>query len=283
MSKRWGRALGALVTALSAPQHKWRRAHTRLWAANALFQSHRVATRHGTLTFVSTTPKALWYPQYHASREPETIAWIDAFEAPAVFWDIGANVGQFALYAALRPGLSVVAFEPAAASYAALCRNLEENQLGERVQAFCIAAGDRNRLGGLNLSSSEAGSVLNSFESTEDCLGRPLEIVFSQSAIGFALDEFRRLFGLPAPHYVKIDVDGTEEEILAGMAATLEDPALRSVLIELEEADTPRSRRIVARLEQAGFVLEGRGVGQGGAVNGIFVRAAGRRQASAAQ
>jgi FkbM family methyltransferase len=282
MSKRWGLTLAALVKALSAPQHRWRRAHTRLWTANALFQSDRVETRHGQLTFVSTQPKALWYPQYHGSREPETIAWIDAFAPPSVLWDIGANVGQFALYAALRPGVSVVAFEPAAASYAALCRNIEENRLGERVQAFCIAASDQNRLGGLNLSSSEAGSVLNSFESTEDCLGRPLDIVFSQPAIGFALDEFRRLFGLPAPNYVKIDVDGTEEAILAGMAATLADAALRSVLIELEEADTPRTRRITARLEGAGFVLATRGVGQGGAVNGIFVRAAEKRVGAAA-
>lgn len=281
MSKRWGMGLATLVKALSAPQHEWRRAHTRLWAANALFQSHVVETRHGPLTFVSTQPKALWYPQYHDSREPETIAWIDRFEPPAVFWDIGANVGQFALYAGLRREVTVVAFEPAAASYAALCRNIEENRLGERVQAFCAAASDRNRLGGLNLSSSEAGSVLNSFESSEDCLGRPLAIVFSQSTLGFALDEFRRMFGLSAPNYVKIDVDGTEEEILAGMVATLEDPALRSVLIELEEADTPRTRRITSRLERAGFALEARGVGQGGAVNGIFVRAS-QRQAGAA-
>ena len=273
MSKRWGLALAGLVKALSAPQHKWRRAHTRLCAANALFQGHTVDTSHGALTFVSTQPKALWYPQYHGSREPETIAWIDSFEPPAMFWDIGANVGQFALYAALRPGVSVVAFEPAAASYAALCRNIEENRLGQRVRAFCIAASERNQLGELNLSSSEAGSVLNSFESTEDCLGRPLDIAFSQSTLGFALDEFRRMFGLPAPNYVKIDVDGTEEAILAGMAATLQDAALRSVLIEIEETDTPRTRRITSRLERAGFVLGGRGVGQGGALNALFNRA----------
>ncbi len=283
MSKRYGRALAALVNALTAPQHPWRRAHTRLRVANALVQSHAVKTRHGTLVFVSTTPKALWYPQHHGSREPETIAWIDGFATPAVYWDIGANVGQFALYAALRPGVAVVAFEPAAASYAALCRNIEANRCGARVAAFCIAASDRNRAGGLNLSSSEAGSVLNSFESTEDCLGRPLDIAFSQSAIGFALDDFRRQFGLPAPNYVKIDVDGTEDQILAGMAATLGDPALRSVLIELEEEDTPRTRGIGERLERAGFVLEARGVGQGGAVNAIFVRAADWRGANAAQ
>jgi FkbM family methyltransferase len=283
MSKRYGRALASLVNLLTVPQHPWRRAHSRLRTAEALVQSHQVETPHGKLVLVSAQPKALWYPQHFLTREPETIAWIDRFEPPAVYWDIGANIGQFALYAALRPGISVVAFEPAAASFAGLCRNIERNRLGGRIEAFCIAACDRNRIGSLNLSSTEAGSVLGSFDSTEDCLGRQLDIAFSQSALGFALDDFRRQFGRAAPNYVKIDVDGTENEVLVGMRETLADPALRSVLIEIEERDTPRTRRIMGQLGAAGFVFDRRGVGQGGAVNGIFVRAAARRPASAAQ
>lgn len=283
MSKRYGRLLAAIVNALTAPQHPWRRAHTRLRVANALFQSHEVATRHGTLAFVSTHPKALWYPQYHATREPETIKWIDEFETPSTYWDVGANVGQFVLHAALRPGVSVVAFEPSAASYAALCRNIEVNRCGARVQAFCLAASGRTRLGSLNLSGTEVGAVLNSFESTEDCLGRPLDIRFSQSTLGFALDDFRRLFDLPPPNYLKIDVDGTEEEILDGAVATLRDPALRSVLIELEEAETARKARLVARLERAGFAFSARGVGQGGATNCLFVRPTDGSVSAAAQ
>jgi len=138
--------------------------------------------------------------------------------------------------------------------------------------AFCLALGERTQLGNLNLSDSEVGSAFSSFESTEDCFGRPLDIAFSQSMIGFAIDEFRRMFDLPAPNYLKLDVDGTEAQILDGAAATLADPALRSVLIELEEAATPRSRRIAERLERAGFVLTERGVSQRGVSNGIFVR-----------
>jgi FkbM family methyltransferase len=283
MSKRYGRALAALVNLLTAPQHPWRRAHSRLRTAEALVQSHEVETPHGKVVLVSAQPKALWYPQHFLTREPETIAWIDRFEPPVVYWDIGANIGQFSLYAALRPGISVVAFEPAAASFAGLCRNIERNSLGGRIEAFCIAASDRNRIASLNLSSTEAGSVLGSFDSTEDCLGRQLDIAFSQSALGFALDDFRRQFGRPAPNYVKIDVDGTENEVLVGMRETLADPALRSVLIEIEERDTPRTRRIIGQLEAADFVFDRRGVGQGGATNGIFVRAAARRTASAAQ
>jgi hypothetical protein len=70
----------------------------------------------------------LQFPRELAEREPETIAWIDDFLMPSRFWDIGANVGTYVLYAALRPGVAVLAFEPAAASYAALCRNIEANR-----------------------------------------------------------------------------------------------------------------------------------------------------------
>lgn len=273
MSKRYGKALAALVNTLTAPQHEWRRAHTRLRVVEALRQSHTVATRYGTLVFISTDPKSLWYPQHHATREPETIAWIDGFETPCLYWDVGANVGQFALYAALRPGVSVVGLEPSAASYAALCRNIEANRCGERIQAFCFAASDRTELGSLNLSGTEAGAVLNAFQDVEDCLGRPLDIRFRQPTIGFAIDDFRQRFDLPPPNYIKIDVDGNEERILDGAAATLRDPALRSILIEIEEQETDRRKRMADRLERAGFVLTGHGVGQGGAANAVFVRA----------
>src|SRR5258708_40305667 len=73
MSKGWGRALTALVNGVTAPQHGWRRAHTRLRVAAALHQTSEVATRHGTLLFVSTHTNALMFPQYHATREPETL------------------------------------------------------------------------------------------------------------------------------------------------------------------------------------------------------------------
>src|ERR1700686_1471954 len=112
MSKRYGRVLTAMAEARTAPQHPWRRANTRLRIANALFHTHEVATRHGPLVFVTTHPQALQYPRDLAPREPETLDWIDGFETPCIYWDVGANVGAYALYAALRPEVSVLAFEP---------------------------------------------------------------------------------------------------------------------------------------------------------------------------
>src|SRR5690242_13573920 len=48
------------------------------------------------------------------TKEPDSIKWMDAMRPGSVFWDIGANVGFLALYAAARGDLEVWAFEPAA-------------------------------------------------------------------------------------------------------------------------------------------------------------------------
>jgi hypothetical protein len=72
---------------------------------------------------------------------------------------------------------------------------------------------------------------------------------------------------------MKIDVDSIEERILAGASETLSDPELRSVLIELEAAETTRNDRLREALEAAGLHLAVRGTSlQPGVVNGIFAR-----------
>jgi FkbM family methyltransferase len=277
VGKRFGRALTRLVIGLSAVEKPWRRVDTRLRVSEGLLAEQHVETRHGLLIFVTTDPQALQYPREFATREPETLAWIDAFETPCRFWDIGANIGVFSIYAGLRLGVEVRAFEPAAASYGALCRNIEANRLGDRVQAYCLAISDRTELGRLNLSGTNAGSVFNAFESTNDCFGNEIAVVFRQGMVGFSIDSFCRLFGLAAPNYLKIDVDSIEERILAGARETLRDPDLRSVLIELEAADTYRNDLLTDALEAAGFGLTMRSAtNQGGVVNGIFERTAAR-------
>jgi FkbM family methyltransferase len=274
VGKRLGKALTRLAIGLTSVEKPWRRADTWLRVADGLVPRPRVETRHGPLVFVTTHPQALQYPRDFATREPETLAWIDSFETPCRFWDVGANIGVFSLYAGLRPELEVSAFEPAAASYGALCRNIEANRLADRVQAYCVAISDRNELGRLNLSATNAASVFNAFDSTRDCFGNEINVVFQQGALGFSIDGLRALFGLPAPNYLKIDVDSIEERILAGASKTLRDPELRSVLIELEREETTRNERLISALAAAGLSLSLRAEeNQQGVVNAIFTRA----------
>jgi hypothetical protein len=52
------------------------------------------------------------------------------------------------------------------------------------------------------------------------------------------LDEAVRLFNLPSATHLKIDVDGDEDAVLDGAAATLHSPTLKHVLIEVESGRT---------------------------------------------
>src|SRR5262245_31131064 len=84
-----------------------------------------VVLSEGTLRFLTPTPLLQTRSTSILSKEPDTIAWIDNFESSDVFWDIGANVGVFSLYAARQCGVRVVAFEPSADNYMVLCKNVE--------------------------------------------------------------------------------------------------------------------------------------------------------------
>ncbi len=48
-----------------------------------------------------------------------------------------------------------------------------------------------------------------------------------------SIDDLIERFGLPGPQHIKVDVDGIEERVVAGMACTLAKDSLHSVLIEV--------------------------------------------------
>jgi hypothetical protein len=89
------------------------------------------------LRFMTSTPLLQTRANSILLKEPDTIQWIDRFEPSDVFWDVGANVGIFSLYAARRREVKVLAFEPSADNYMVLCRNVEINAL-ERFVPYCM-------------------------------------------------------------------------------------------------------------------------------------------------
>jgi hypothetical protein len=81
---------------------------------------------------------------------------------------------------------------------------------------------------------------------------------------------------LPASNYLRLDVDGTADRILAGASDTLRDSDLRSILVEFEAANTPRNVRLMKLLASAGLWLSVRGrQTQKDVISVIFTRAAG--------
>ena len=184
-------------------------------------------------------------------EEPELLAWIDTFQPTDTFWDIGAAAGLFTMYAAIAARVRVTAFEPNATSHALLTEHLALNGLGGQVAAFNCAFSNRTALSAIDLASLLPGSGGNSLTGIAGQFGdvRP---VFTQSVLVFRVDDFRRLFGVPAPSHIKIDVDGAEGEILEGATETLR--SVTSIMIEVEGRNaTEAASRIEAPLAAAGL------------------------------
>jgi len=252
-------ALAGMVNGATAWMKPYRRAMTRTLVANRLTQRVAVATPGGVLYIEAASGRSLHYPDRLYEDEPETIRWLDALPPADNLWDIGANIGIFALYAARARGMRVLAFEPGAASHAALVRNIEINSLGDRIDAFCLAFDTAERLDYLQMANTEAGHPLHVFGAER--AARPgVRPHFRQSVPAFAIDRFCALFRPPPPHHIKLDVDGIELDILKGGAATIAAHA-RSLLVEIEADAAGRAiRAFLAGLdfsEDAAFAAQG--------------------------
>ena len=94
------------------------RATVQAQLARALVsEPFRIETPRGPLLFAVLGRTSAFRARGLLTKQRGTIAWIDSFQPGSVFWDIGANIGSYALYAALRRDVKVVAFEPAAVNY----------------------------------------------------------------------------------------------------------------------------------------------------------------------
>lgn len=186
------------------------------------------------------------------TKEPETIKWINTFSDKDVFWDIGANVGVYTLYAALRD-ITVMSFEPSSGNYYLLNRNIEINKMNNRISALCIAFNDNTMLDSLYMSGTALGEAENSFAEAIDWKGEPITTSFKQTMIGFSIDDFVRQFNPLFPNHIKIDVDGIENKIIKGAAKTLLDRRVKSILVELDSGKENYCKEVMEAIEKAGM------------------------------
>ena len=185
-------------------------------------------------------------------KEPETIDWIDDFNDNENFMDIGANIGIYSLYASKKDH-KVVAIEPDALNFALLNLNLRENNLSNKVTAYCLAMHDREKFSSLNISSYEWGGALNSFDRNKDFLGNEFQPIHKQGVYGTSVDNFLKDINF-SPSHIKIDVDGNENLILKGASETLQSKELLSLLVELDESSQNYSESLNLILNK-GFKL----------------------------
>lgn len=144
--------------------------------------------------------------------EPFMLDIIKAHLKPGMtFVDIGANIGQHTMYAAMLVGKhgSVHSFEPIPKIYNQLISSKEANNLSDRVHANNSALGNRTENLKLYVSENIGGSSLvNQEESKEEI---DVSVVYGDDA----------LLHLPSAHMIKIDVEGYELEVLEGIEKSL--------------------------------------------------------------
>ncbi|HEY7185133.1 MAG TPA: FkbM family methyltransferase, partial [Vicinamibacterales bacterium] len=189
------------------------------------------------------------------AKEPFTIDWIEsAVRAGDVFYDIGANIGAYSLVAAKKPGggARVFAFEPSYTNLASLCANILTNDVVEQITPVPVALSNASELTVFRLRTLEPGGARHTLGHGASAEGPTL---YAQPAMTFGLDDLVERFGLPLPHHIKLDVDGSELAVLEGAARTLASPVLRSLLIEVS---TSMSNEVTQALEPLGLRLEAR-------------------------
>ncbi len=134
--------------------------------------------------FCVPNQQCLWRVNTLFTKEPDTLEWISTFNKEDILIDIGANVGMYTMWAAMKQGVRVYAFEPESQNYALLCKNISINSLQNQVSAYCVAISDDVGTNGgaffdtLYLSDFSTGGSCHSFGEEVDFHLKPRPAAF---------------------------------------------------------------------------------------------------------
>lgn len=244
----------AFAKLITFPLSPFRRGSAIGIACERLSSTVPIMTDKGPLFFHANSRRSFHRGWNVKTNEPDTLEWIDAFPDSACFWDIGANVGVFSLYAALNSTTTVLAFEPSGSTFSVLNENIKLNKMSSRITGYCLAFSENTKLDVLNMESTSPGIAMHGFGTEINQFDKPIDIEFRQGAIGFSIDDFVAIFSPLLPTHIKIDVDGIEADILRGGKRTLSSPAIRSIIVEIEQKlSQKRKAEIQDLMTEIGF------------------------------
>mgnify|MGYP001160991673 FL=1 len=174
-------------------------------------------------------------------KEPETIEWIDNFKninnEPIIFWDIGSNIGLYSIYAAsIHKHIKIYSFEPSTSNLRILSRNISINNLSDKISIAQFPLSKKNfQFSEMNEQEFKEGWSMNTYGKPTDYEGKEFKPLQKYKILGLSIDYLVESNILETPNYIKIDVDGIEDEILAGGIKSLTNQNLKSISIELNK------------------------------------------------
>jgi FkbM family methyltransferase len=191
------------------------------WISMHLFDTATYTVRHGLLTGLKQKGGLGWVPAMFSPGivTAEQQFWSALDLGGMTVYDVGAFRGLLTLFFASR-AKAVVCFEPNTQNRNRLMENLRLNEI-KNVEVRDVGVGSRRETRRMVGCPLMPGRASVDEKTVEGLLRAGVKTVAEEISI-VTLDEEIPLAGLPAPNFIKIDVEGWEIEALRGARNTLE-------------------------------------------------------------
>lgn len=208
-------------------RHFTLQARLGFWISRQFFDTSTYRVRHGLLKGMKLKGGLGWLPSwiYPRTMRAEQQFWSGLNLSGMTVYDVGAYRGLLTLFFATA-AKQVISFEPNTKNHVRLVENLKLNRI-TNVEVRKLGVGSRRETRTMvgnpltpACSSVEGNTVAGLLRAGGGTVAEEISIV--------ALDEEIYQAGLPAPDFIKIDIEGWELEALRGARNTLESckPAL---------------------------------------------------------
>ena len=171
------------------------------------------------------------------------------------FWDIGANVGIYSIYAVVKhQNIEVVSFEPSFSNLRTLSRNISINNLEDQITIFPLPLSNTdNKFQMMEESEFIEGWSMNSFGTGLNFEGKDFKSKNKNKIYGCSINKILNDRILKKPNFLKIDVDGIEHLILEGAHDYLADKELKNILVEINENFKDQFEGVLNILKKSNF------------------------------
>jgi FkbM family methyltransferase len=225
------------------------------WISTHLFDNATYTVRHGLLKGMKRKGGLGWVPAIFSPgiTTAEVQFWSGLNFSGMTVYDVGAFHGLLTLFFASR-AKSVLCFEPNTENHKRLMENLKLNGI-KNVEVRKVGVGSRGETRRMVGSPLMPGGASVDERTAEELLRTGVGTVVEEIPI-VTLDEEITKANLPAPNFIKIDIEGWELEALRGARNTLElhKPAL---FLEMHGETLREKRRkvseVVAFLQETNY------------------------------
>lgn len=199
-----------------------------------------VKLKYGPLMDLSAVPAVveIWHEQPYTPKNFE-------IGPQDVVFDLGANVGNFSIYAAQRTAGAVYSFEPVPANFALLSENARLNNADNIVPINAAVTATPGSIS-LNLS---AASTAHSIVKSEYSSGQTITVK------SVNLEEFCREQNIGKIDFLKVDCEGAENEIILNLSDAFVNN-IDKIVLEYHERFTGLDHGEISRfLAKRGFAV----------------------------